>query len=208
MRQTTERVSFLHGPLVARFLERIWRCKHRHPCQRCCWPWGTPDQYDDPQECWRRRHTKATFYDKERDRSIGAHLMAYIIAHDGMLVFPGKEFAVCHQCDYGHCCNDSHLSLGARADNGRDRRGKDWEYRAQQYNIFPDGRKIYYLSPREMGPRSLPLLINPETTAAGPLGPRLSASARSLPRLAHGQAQPGGPSRPPRDSGSVGRPWA
>jgi hypothetical protein len=29
--------------LEARFWAKVWRCTHRHPCKRCCWPWRDLD---------------------------------------------------------------------------------------------------------------------------------------------------------------------
>lgn len=127
-----------------RFWSKVWYCSHRHPCKMCCWPWIGNDGiaiYDDPHEAARRRFIHATFYDPRLPRPYPAHAFSYIVKKaGGILILPGRGFAICHTCDYAACCNYAHLSLGARADNDRDRRGKTRACHRLQKNILPDGR--------------------------------------------------------------------
>jgi hypothetical protein len=128
------------------FWSRVWRCAHRQPCKRCCWPWlgkAGKARYDDPGQCCRGWYEGGVFNYHELPRLYGAHVFAYIAAHGGLLPLPGSAFAICHACDYQRCCNPPHLSLGSHADNARDRRGKNWEYRLRQFVWFPDGRQVF-----------------------------------------------------------------
>jgi hypothetical protein len=131
-----------------RFWSRVWQCEHRHPCKRCCWPWiGSMGVgiYDDLQQCYRRKHSAASFYDPDLQRTLGAHVCAYIFGKAyGQLLIPGRLTHVCHSCDYQHCCNYRHLSLGAPADNGRDKYGKTLAVRSTQPIWFPDGRMLTF----------------------------------------------------------------
>jgi hypothetical protein len=133
--------------IASAFWPRVWRCTHRH-CRQCCWPWGRPQDYSDPWECWLRRFKHASFFDKTLDRSIAAHRMAYILAHDGMLMLPGRAVMICHACDYGYCCNPAHLSLGTAADNAHDKLEKRYGNAPERSVLFPDGRRILFVKPR------------------------------------------------------------
>jgi hypothetical protein len=142
-----------------RFWSMVWQCTHRHPCKKCCWPWiGVRGiaVYDNPQDCYRRKDRAALFSDPRLDRPIAAHRYAYSQGNaGGVLIFPGRTVEVCHRCDYRHCCNYAHLSLGATADNGRDKRGKTFAVRSQQPVWFPDGRMLTFpcYSSRDTGER-------------------------------------------------------
>lgn len=130
------------------FWSQVWRCTHKHPCKRCCWPWGVALDYQTATACWLGQYHHGTFRDMTIGQNIGAHRLAYILAHDGMLIFPGHSFAVCHRCDYAACCNPVHLVLGARADNARDKRGKKYVSDPHRHVCFPDGRIIPFIEPR------------------------------------------------------------
>jgi len=72
--------------------------------------------------------------------------MAYILSHDGMMILPGKMFALCHLCDFASCCNPAHLALGAQADNMRDKRGKRHASPLRTV-LFPDSRLVAFVHP-------------------------------------------------------------
>lgn len=135
--------------LEERFWAKVWRCTHRWPCKKCCWPWGTPAQYITPEDCWVAWNLPVRFSDPALDRTYQAHVFAYCLEHGDLLLLPGKAFQICHACDFSRCCNPSHLSLGSPSDNARDRRGKTWAYRLTQTVLLPDGRLIAHVPPRE-----------------------------------------------------------
>lgn len=126
------------------FWLRVWRCSHRS-CRVCCWPWGPQAAYQNIWHCYRRRMRTGGFMIEKDRPAIAAHRMAYILAHGGQSLLPGRTFAVCHLCDYHACCNPRHLCLGAQSDNCRDKLGKAHED-VLRYVIFPDGRHYPFLS--------------------------------------------------------------
>jgi hypothetical protein len=130
------------------FWARVWQCTHRHPCNRCCWPWcgfEGPAIYDDPILCRRRSWDRASLKDPELPRLMTVSAVAYMLGKvGGQLIFPGRLAYVCHACDYASCCNPAHLSLGAPADNYRDKRGKPrgkGSLLLRPQVTFPDGRQ-------------------------------------------------------------------
>ena len=130
--------------LEERFWSKVWRCTHRHPCKRCCWPWGGAQWYRDPAHCLYRASEHGRFTDKRLDRSYAAHRFAYLLTHGQTLILPSMHFHVCHTCHYAHCCNPSHLSLGSASDNRRDRHQlprvlfPDGTYFVRQGSSMPD----------------------------------------------------------------------
>lgn len=130
------------------FWSGVWRCRHYH-CRACCWPWGNPEQYQTPWGAYSGHRNHGIFFDRQRGKPMPAHRMAYELAHGGLMIFPGRYFAVCHRCDFGMCCNPAHLCLGSCADNGRDRRGKTQQAQLLQYALLPDGRRVMFVHPAE-----------------------------------------------------------
>lgn len=139
----------LLAELAQEFWARVWRCKHYH-CQQCCWPWGSPDNYQTSLQCYVGRFHHGVFFDPQRKKGIAAHRLAYELAHDGMMILPGRGFVICHRCDYGACNNPAHLCLGAPADNMRDKRGKPLWDNPHKYALLPDGRRIMFVHPWHM----------------------------------------------------------
>src|SRR3990167_3912979 len=58
---------------------------------------------------------------KKRRRNLLAHRVAWAL-HSGQE--PPSDLCVCHHCDVPLCVNPSHLFLGTRGDNNRDRHRK------------------------------------------------------------------------------------
>jgi hypothetical protein len=115
------------------FWSNVWRCTHRTPCKKCCWPWNR-----------RRTPEYGTATPKIAGKAIPAHRLAYILAH-GALILPASAgvFVVTHRCDFPPCCNPAHLALGTTGDNLRDARRKGYyQYRRQQYAHLPDGTVV------------------------------------------------------------------
>lgn len=119
------------------FWTRVWRCIHRHPCKKCCWPW-MKDTYGDVCCSW---SSHGIFYHPTlpQRRAIAAHRFAYILAH-GIWILPG--IVVRHCCHFGPCCNPSHLCLGSKSDNSRDNRGHQRNGEGYPPIQLPDGTRI------------------------------------------------------------------
>lgn len=141
--------------LEERFWANVWQCTHRRPCQACCWPYGRQVDYQDALTCYSRFTKYGLFLDKDIGHGVPAHRMAYSLSRGGIGILPGRSFAVCHRCNYGYCCNPPHLSLGAQADNGRDKRGMRYGNDPETAVLFPDGRRIVRVHPHAGRP-SLP----------------------------------------------------
>jgi hypothetical protein len=122
-----------------RFWNKVWRCEHRHPCRRCCWPWKGIDLSVNWKPVWQKY---AIFVDKALGSAspIPAHRFAYEI-HRGVLTFRGRTFYGCHQCGFAPCCNYAHVILGAPSDNSKDRR---FHRTHQSVVTFPDGHMWSY----------------------------------------------------------------
>lgn len=95
------------------FWARVWRCRHRDPCKRCCWPWravfnGGPV---------RIRPTYGHVYVPYVGRQMVAHKIALILAHGALILPFGSRIEVCHLCAFPPCCNPKHLVLGTAYDN-------------------------------------------------------------------------------------------
>lgn len=95
------------------FWSRVWRCTHRHPCKRCCWPWKS--------EFAKGRHAVRPSYGHmmvpHLRQNMPAHRLAFIFAHHALLLPFGNAVHVCHLCDFPPCCNPSHLVVGTHDDN-------------------------------------------------------------------------------------------
>lgn len=84
--------------------------------------WALTDQAG---ECWEwRGRTHATGYGvaRYRGQTIGAHRVAWIIAH-GDAPIPAGGF-ICHHCDNPPCVRPDHLYLGDRRTNAQDARSR------------------------------------------------------------------------------------
>ncbi len=135
--------------LEERFWSKVWRCNHREPCKRCCWPYmtqrlldyryGTP-AWAETYGIFYLRNDHGAFRDSVLATSIAAHRMAYILTRQNE-IFPGIHFPVCHRCDFGLCCNYVHLALGSMADNRRDMQGKGCLGTDFQPIFLPDGTR-------------------------------------------------------------------
>jgi hypothetical protein len=62
--------------LEARFWAKVWRCTHRHPCKRCCWPWRDLDLSVNWKCIW-QQHGVFTIHEGTGWRQIPAHKFAY-----------------------------------------------------------------------------------------------------------------------------------
>ena len=76
-------------------------------------------------ECWewvagREANGYGSFWDKRARRMRNAHIVAYL----SLVGEIPKGMCVLHRCDNRTCCNPSHLFLGTRLDNNRDRMNK------------------------------------------------------------------------------------
>src|SRR4030095_4832344 len=108
----------LSSEVDAGFWANVWRCTHRHPCKKCCWPWKTLDLSANWKCIWQQH---AVFYHKDLHgrKQIAAARAAYEFTR-GPMLFTGQSFHICHQCHFGPCCNPWHVLPGTWSDNTRD----------------------------------------------------------------------------------------
>jgi hypothetical protein len=121
------------------FWPRVWRCTHRAPCKKCCWPWKAKgiDLTVNWKTTW---HEHATFsHPTLGPRCVPAHRVSYELTH-GVLLLRMRRLHLCHRCCFGPCCNPWHVVPGAAADNARDARV------AQRCNriVLPNGECWVY----------------------------------------------------------------
>ena len=97
------------------FWSQVWRCTHRQPCKKCCWPWYATDiRYG--LSTWAQYATIVV-----AEKALPAYRAAFIFAHQTLIL---PRIAVRHLCHFKPCCNPAHLRLGSQSDNNRDNRGK------------------------------------------------------------------------------------
>lgn len=145
--------------LPARFWSHVWRCDHED-CIRCCWPWKPaviralyssyvseilwPESSDRGISPLAAAHGQFII---RKGESYSAHRFAYILAHGALLLpFSGYEVHICHQCDFGPCCNPHHLYVGTANDNKRDLKAR-WAQRSLLTIVLPNGQCISRTQP-------------------------------------------------------------
>lgn len=116
-----------------RFWSHVWRCAHRIPCRRCCWPWMGRDGL------YYRVDSVYTFCSPLFSRSMTVYRVSYLLGRGTLLLPWGRTIHLCHQCDYRRCCNNAHIFPGSSSDNGRDRRGQPRDAERQPVRL-PDGQ--------------------------------------------------------------------
>lgn len=132
------------GSLEEAFWSQVWRCRHRWPCKKCCWPWRKIDLERNVLVVW---GSHPTFSDARLKplAGMGTHRMAYIFYYQTLLL---PRIFLCHQCDFGPCCNPLHLRPGSQSDNGHDKRGKLRNGKNYAPIFLPDGRVWLYSEAR------------------------------------------------------------
>jgi hypothetical protein len=118
------------------FWSKVWRCAHRTPCRKCCWPWRAVDLHVNWKCIW-QQHAVFALDEPGSKRWIPAHRFAYE-CRGGRLLFRGLTVHICHQCDFAPCCNPWHLAPGAASDNHKEGR------RSRRAIRLPDGRRWTY----------------------------------------------------------------
>lgn len=119
------------------FWARVWRCTHRHPCKRCCWPWRPAllravDRHLVPDY--------GLFSVRDHPQLlIRAHRMALAIRHHALLLPFGQHVPACHLCDFASCCNDAHIVLGTPHDNIGGTAKRTWLRKNRGPVLLPDG---------------------------------------------------------------------
>lgn len=122
--------------LEACFWAKVWQCTHRHPCKKCCWPWKGIDLCVNWKCVW-QQHAIFTLIESGHKRQMPAHKFAYE-CRGGRLLWWGCTLHICHQCDFGPCCNPWHLIPGASSDNLK-------EIARMRTSVhLPDGRRWSY----------------------------------------------------------------
>lgn len=126
------------------FWAQVWRCTHRLPCKRCCWPWKAALDLGK-----RTAHGYGAFAFPGMAHPIPAHRVALILSK-GALFLPlatGKDrkaLAGCHRCDFPPCCNPAHLFLGTRGDNTKDAQRKGFFAMDRHKPVrLPDGSVLH-----------------------------------------------------------------
>jgi len=125
--------------LEERFWAKVWRCTHRWPCKKCCWPWRKIDLALWGFGVWKYH---PAFFDARLQprQQMAASRVAYLLTHATFLL-PG--IIVCHQCHFAPCCNPSHLQAGTQGDNGRDSRGKGERGEGYPLVLLPNGKRLW-----------------------------------------------------------------
>ena len=86
-------------------------------------------------DCWlwlgRTSGGYGTFYCRSRRRPMGAHVIAYEIAHGTRIQSDRKQTVVRHTCDTPLCCNPEHLVIGSQLNNVADCVSKERRHTAQ-----------------------------------------------------------------------------
>lgn len=119
-----------------RFWAKVWRCAHRYPCKKCCWPWREIDVTLNWKCVWKEH---GIFSDRTLHplTPIAAYRFAYEL-RVGTISFHGRSFHMCHQCHFGPCCNPWHIAPGSSSDNAKDTHHGRLPIR------LPDGRVWVY----------------------------------------------------------------
>ena|ERR1043166_2212112 len=136
--------------LDQRFWRLVWQCDHRHPCQRCCWPWAAVDTTVNTRTLW---HWHPLWRDAalpcilpglHRRQQLPVARIAYLLfRRQG--IFSGYGFVLMHVCHFGPCCNYSHLLPGSVADNNHAHSGYARSRDGGRHPIsLPDGRVFSY----------------------------------------------------------------
>lgn len=95
------------------FWARVWQCKHRHPCKRCCWPWRAAFSGGT----LRVRPVYGQVYVPHFLCQMATHRVALILAHGALILPFGTPLQACHLCSFPPCCNPKHLVWGTSYDN-------------------------------------------------------------------------------------------
>lgn len=164
-------MSLERATLEERFWSKVWRCTHKHPCKRCCWPWQSVDVTVNWKYAW-EQHPIFSYRDEGTVYSLPAQRCAYELAY-GLVLFKGHGVHLCHQCHFGPCCNFAHIRPGSASDNSRDKRhsrsrpriirlpdGRIWDFRAAcaAQDAFYDARGFLHVFAGPVHPHFDPLL--------------------------------------------------
>lgn len=145
--------------LAARFWSHVWRCDHED-CSRCCWLWkpsvvsafwssyaSSILGYEPPEKSISKLAKAHGQFIVRKGESYSAHRFAYMLAHGALLLpFSGFDMHICHQCDFGPCCNPSHLYVGTAHDNRQDVKAR-WYQRGLLTILLPNGQRISRIQP-------------------------------------------------------------
>ena len=123
------------------FWTQVWRCTHRHPCKRCCWPWRPALL----RAAARHLVPGYGMYSvRESPRLvIPAHRMALAVQHHALFLPFGQRLPACHLCDFASCCNYAHLVLGTPRDNIRGTAQRGWSCAKRKPVMLPDGTTFF-----------------------------------------------------------------
>ena len=166
------------------FWAKVWRCSHRHPCKRCCWPWRANDLSVNWRCVWQDHGTFGLH--RLGVTTMAAPRFAYELQH-GTITLTSNHFHLCHLCHFGPCCNPVHLTMGSASDNARDKRAPA----PARVIRLPDGQVWSYVQACHEQDAFYEAWFS-QTAWDGPVPARFATMARELRRL-HDQATPRGP---------------
>ena len=123
-----------------RFWSKVWRCMHRQPCQRCCWPWHTLLRHPAFTLWMWKAHPVFSDAWLTGGKKMTVGRVAFLVFHRTLLL---PHIVICHQCHFGPCCNPAHLRAGTQSDNSRDNGGKNLNTNWYPAITLPDGRIVH-----------------------------------------------------------------
>jgi hypothetical protein len=82
-------------PMASRLWAKITRCSHEDICIYCCWPWiGSRDKYGHG------------YFNTGSNIIRTAHRVVWEVHHNRIMP---PELLAAHECNYGWCCNPTHI---------------------------------------------------------------------------------------------------
>ncbi len=112
-----------YAPLKVRFSQKVIRGK-------------------SASDCWGWSGTKTEGYGMIQSEKSGRMVLAHRVSYELAFGPISNDICVLHTCDNPPCCNPSHLWLGTRGDNNRDKAAKGRAKSGRQYGETNPAAKL------------------------------------------------------------------